>query len=72
MMSSMTFLVEAGRVREDDDTVALIQGLSVGQASLVADWLAVTTGGMVKIRFVAPGVGSADVVRWPDNAPRQG
>lgn len=50
---SILALVEAGVVKEDDDTIGFIQGISLEHARAVGDWLCLTTNAPVKLRFMS-------------------
>ena len=67
MLASITFLLAAGHIREDDDLVLVLQGLSSGQAEAIADWFAIATQGPVKLRFMAPPIEFRDITRWPED-----
>lgn len=53
MVASMTALISAGSVSEDDNKWLMIQGLSQENAQAVADWLAIATNGPVLLRFTS-------------------
>lgn len=50
---SMLAMVEAGHIKEDDNVLGLMQGLSVEQAETVADWLALATRGPVALQYIS-------------------
>jgi len=50
--SSVTTVVEAGRLTEADNTVAIFH-LHVDQARQIAQWLALATGGDVYLRHIS-------------------
>lgn len=50
---SILALVEAGQVKENDDTSGFIQGLTIEQARSIADWLCLTTGTAVKLQYMS-------------------
>lgn len=57
MILSMTFFVAGGEVKEDDNMLLMLQGLSLDHASAFADWLAIATNSEVHLRFMqAPGI----------------
>lgn len=45
-------LIEAGRVKEDDDTLGIMQNITREQAGAIADWLCLATGAPVKLRLI--------------------
>lgn len=67
-MLTMTSLIAAGAVTEDDDAFMMIQGLSRAQAEGIANWLVVATKGPVTVRYMSPLEGvNEDIVRRPED-----
>ena len=50
---SITGLLSAGEIKEDDGMLGMIQGLTVDQANGVALWLALATKGPVWMRYLS-------------------
>ncbi len=50
---SMLAMVEAGHIKENDNVLGLMQGLSIEQAETVADWLALATRGPVALQYIS-------------------
>lgn len=55
MMPSILALVEAGAIRADDDTLALMQNVSLEHAHTIAKWLALTTNTPAYLRYMQIG-----------------
>lgn len=51
-MLSFTAIIEAGSLRQEDEKLMFIQGLSAETAGAVAEWLAVATGTKVTLRHI--------------------
>lgn len=64
MLAGLTFL-SGGVVKEDDNKFLLLQGLALEQATGLADWLAVATGGSVHLRFMEAPATVCDLKRHP-------
>lgn len=62
---SILALIEAGTVKEDDNTMGLIQGMSLEHAHSVANWLCLTTQSRVHLRFISF-AGAVDIVQTPE------
>lgn len=67
----MLMLIEAGRIKEDDDITGLLQGVSRKQGEGIADWLAIATGGPVKLRHTSFD-GTFDIYRTGVDDPNIG
>lgn len=61
-MIGMTFLIAAGKVKESDETLGIIQNLSLQQAEYVASWLALATDEPVHIRHISLGEAAVDIL----------
>lgn len=59
-------LIEAGHVREDDDTLGIMQNVSREHAHSIAKWLALTTGGPVHLRLMSIGAAEEDIRYTPE------
>ena len=55
MLPTILALIEAGTIKEDDDTLALIQNVTSQQAHSITKWLALTTGTPAYCRFMQIG-----------------
>lgn len=67
MLPTIVFLIKAGSIKEDDDLLPVIQGLSVSQAEAIADWLVLATGDSVVVRCITAGIGVCDIRRDVDD-----
>jgi len=69
MIGSLTSVIAAGSIKEDDNKLLFIQGLDHSQAQSVAAWLAICTGGPVELRHISPaeGVGNKILVTRKEN-----
>ena len=62
---TMLALIEAGTIKESDDTLALMQNVTHGQAHEIAKWLALATDTPVHLRLMA--IGAVEEIRYtPD------
>lgn len=50
---TITALVAAGAIKEDDGYLGIIQGLDLDQATSVARWLSISTQGPVSLRHMS-------------------
>ena len=66
-MLSFTGLVEAGLIKEQDNKLMFIQGLSLEAATAVAEWLAVATGESVCLRHIEAMRGDTLIRRHPND-----
>lgn len=64
MLPSILALVEAGTVREDDDTLAIIQNVTSEQAHAITKWLALTTNTPAYCRFMQIGAMQEEEIRY--------
>ena len=55
MLPNLLALIEAGNIKEDDNTLALIQNISREHAHAIARWLALATGTDVYLRYMQIG-----------------
>ena len=55
MMPSILALIEAGKITEQDDILAIMQNVSLEHAHTIGKWLALTTGGPVYLRYMQIG-----------------
>lgn len=62
----IAILVQAGVFHADDDRVMLVPNLDQVQAENITEILAVVTGGLAHVRFVAPGV-NVDIKKRPED-----
>ncbi len=63
-MISILALVAAGKVREDDDILSLMQGVSLEHSKSIADWLVLATDGPVHLQWTTVGE-VVDIRRTP-------
>lgn len=67
MLPTMLALIEAGTIKEDDDTLALIQNVTRDQAHSITKWLALTTDTPAYCRFMQVGAMEEEHIRYtPD------
>lgn len=55
MLPTILALIEAGTVKADDDTLAIIQNVTTDQAHAITRWLALSTGTPAYCRFMQIG-----------------
>lgn len=55
-------LIAAGHVREDDDTLGIMQNVSREHAHSIGKWLALATGGPVHLRLI--GIGESEDISY--------
>lgn len=58
----MLALIEAGLVKEDDDTLGLMQNIQPEHAHAIAKWLVLATGAPVHLRLI--GFGGLQDIRY--------
>lgn len=70
-MDSISFvaMVAAGHIKEDDNILPTMQGISVAQTECIANWLAIATQGPVTIRHISF-AGSVDISRTGPDDPQ--
>ena len=70
-MNSISFvaIVAAGHIKEDDNVLTIMQGISVDQAECFASWLAIATQGPVTLRHLSF-AGSVDICRTGPDDPK--
>lgn len=64
MMPSILALIEAGTIREDDDTLAIIQNVTSQQAHAITKWLALATNTPAYCRFMQIGQLEEEHIRY--------
>lgn len=55
MQFSVLALIEAGTIKAGDDTLAIMQGVSLEHAHTIARWLALSTDTAVKLQWMTIG-----------------
>lgn len=64
MLPTILALIEAGSVKEDDDTLALIQNVTREQAHNITKWLALTTNTPAYCRFMQVGAMQEEHIKY--------
>jgi hypothetical protein len=62
---SITALIEAGHITEDDNTLGILQNLDLPTAEGIADWLCLATQTTVKLRYMSLVDGVHHIERTP-------
>lgn len=64
MLPSILALIEAGTVKETDDTLAMIQNITREQGHAITKWLALTTNTPAYCRFMQIGADREEHIRY--------
>jgi hypothetical protein len=68
-MNTFTALIHAGTIKEDDDRLMYVQGLTLEAATAMTEWLAVATDGRASVRHIDPAKGlDVTISRVPEDA----